>query len=116
MQGGGLHLSGSSSATITSSTISGNSAVSFDCAVSGAYVFSFFHQVLTRACVCVLCARCVRGCDWLLWRGVFVLCVLRDEQSVSLRWAGVRWYVAVCGAAPAGLCGKCGRQGLGDAW
>ena len=70
-------------------------------------------QVLTWSCVCVVCARCVCGCDWLLWCGVFVLCVLRDEQSVSLRWAGVRWYVAVCGAVHAGPCGESGWQGLG---
>ena len=73
-------------------------------------------QVLTWSCVCVVCARCVCGCDWLLWYGVFVLCVLRDEQRVSLRRADVRWYVAVCGAGHAGPCGECGRQGLGDAW
>ena len=34
--------------------------------------------------MCGLCAGCVCGCDWLLWWGVFVLCVLRDEQYVSL--------------------------------
>ena len=61
----------------------------------------------------VLCVCCVCGCDWLLWWGVFVLCVLRDEQSVSLRWAGVRWYVAVCGAVHAGPFGNSGWQGLG---
>ena len=83
----------------------------------GANVFSFLHQVLTWSCVwvvCSLCAGCVCGCDWLLWWGGFVLCVLRDEQGVSLRWADVRWYVAVCGAAHAGPCGECGRQGLGE--
>ena len=48
-----MYLSSSSSATITSSTISGNSAVSFDCVAHGANVFSFLHQVLTWSRVCV---------------------------------------------------------------
>ena len=63
---------------------------------------------LCVCCVLIVCAGVIGCC------GGAVLCVLRDEQFVSLRWAGVRWYVAVYGAAHAGPCGECGRQGL--AW
>ena len=65
--------------------------------------------VLRMCCVLIVCAGVI-GCY-----GGVVLCVLRDEQSVSLRWAGVRWYVSVYGAAHAGPCGECCRQGLGEA-
>ena len=60
-------------------------------------------------CVLIVCACVIGCCDRV------AMCILRDEQDVSLRWAGVHWYVAVCGAAHAGPCGECGRQGLGEA-
>ena len=63
-------------------------------------------------CVLVVCSGVIGCCGGVF----FYLCLLRDEQRVSLRWADVRWYVAVCGAVHAGPFGECGRQGLGDAW
>ena len=97
LQGGGLCLAESSSATITSSTISGNSAVSdFEMRVPVCEVAFACRQVTDGSCVLIFCA----GVDgWLL---TFLLACRLDgaiptmsvcEYSVhdmTLRLCGVR--------------------------
>ena len=108
-QGGGLYLTASSSATITSSTISGNSAVSFACAPLGA---------LCCLCYCIRpdvlsCAGCVLvGCVAVIGWSVGVVWVSRHEQNVSLCRGVLRWCVAVCAAVHAGAVARRASSGL----
>ena len=96
LQGGGLYLTGSSSATITSSTISGNSAVSdFEMRVPVCEVAGACRQVTDGSCVLIFCAGvcvCAVGCwcsflyvgwmvvrldwmEWVPWQYVSNLCM-----------------------------------------
>ena len=96
LQGGGLYLAQTSSATITSSTISGNSAVSdFEMRVPVCEVAGASRQVIDGSCVLIFCAGvcvCAVGCwssilyvgstvvrlgwmEWVPWQGVSIVCM-----------------------------------------
>ena len=84
LQGGGLFLYGSSSATITSSTISGNTGVSdFEMRVPVCEVAGACRQVTDS--ICVLIFLCRVGCVWLL---VFAFVCRLDGGMIGLDGMG----------------------------
>ena len=84
LQGGGLYLARKSSATITSSTISGNSAVSdFEMRVPVCEVAGACRQVTDGSCVLIFLCRV--GCVWLL---VFAFVCRLDGGTIGLDGMG----------------------------